>query len=802
MSSLPVTQCLAELKSALSQKPATILTAETGSGKTTWLPLQLLSEPWLAGKKIIMLEPRRVAARAAAHRLAFHAGDALGKTVGYSVRFDSKVSNQTRLEVVTEGVLARRIVNDPELKDVGLVIFDEFHERHVETDLALALTLESMKVFRPDLKILVMSATIDTTRISNFLEETLEAEAPIITAAGTNFPVEIKYLNEQVEATNKAMALASARKAIEAHGKHEGDILIFLPGTGEIFTAMELIEARNLPHTDVLPLYGELTSAEQDLVLAPAKPGRRRIIAATPIAESSLTVDGLTVVVDSGLVRQPAFDPGAGISHLETVPITQDSAVQRSGRAGRLKPGVCYRMYHEADFKRRPRTRAPEILRTDLADACLRTLSFGSALRELALIDRPSDATLTQAERLLHDLGCTTNDRRLTELGKAAAKIPLSPRLAMMLAQVPTEETARLAAELSERESGSVQRTYEQLLKYVTPVAGRSRSYPRGSTPLTERALLFAYPDRICIKRETGSFLMRGGRGVVVEKGNDLADAEFIIAIDLAGGEKNAKLRHGVAVSREEVFSHFRDFITQKQVVREINGRPRAYAQTCLDAIVLTERETELSPEHNTGLLRDSIKAKGLQNLWNGDTANFCARVEMLRAWGEDFPSCDPATLTASIDEWLLPFLDGVRSLAEVAGKLVHDAIVARFDYSALKRLENLLPERIAMPSGSSHAIEYSHGKAKVSVRIQEVFGLDEHPALAGGKLPLTLELLSPGRQPIATTLNLPGFWKSTYTEVRKEMRGRYPRHFWPEDPLSMQGTTGTKKAFDRKTVT
>lgn len=399
-----------------------------------------------------MLEPRRIAARAAAARLAFHLKESVGKTVGYSVRFDSQTSSATRLEVVTEGILARRIVGDPELKGVGLVIFDEFHERHVETDLALALTLESRAVFRPDLKLMVMSATIDTTVIGKFLAEQLHSPAPVITSTGTNYPVDIRYFNEQIPPHNRAVAEACARKALEAHRQHQGDILLFLPGAGEIQTAVDFIAEHNLPETDILPLYGELPPAEQDKVLSPARPGRRRIVVATPIAESSLTVEGLAVVVDSGLVRQPAFDPGAGISHLETVPITQDSAVQRAGRAGRLGPGICYRMYSEADFKRRPKTRAPEILRTDLAEASLRTLTFGSPLKSLQLIDRPSDAMLSQAEKLLRDLSCLDGAGKLTAVGEAAAKLPLPPRLAVMLAKSPSAETTMIAALLSERD--------------------------------------------------------------------------------------------------------------------------------------------------------------------------------------------------------------------------------------------------------------------------------------------------------------------------------------------------------------
>lgn len=827
---LPVAACLSALKSALADAPAAVLTADTGSGKTTWLPLQLLNEPWLAGKKIIMLEPRRVAARAAAARLAFHLGETPGKTVGYSVRFDSKVSKDTRIEVVTEGILARRIVSDPELTGVGLVIFDEFHERHVETDLALALTLECNRVFRPDLKMLVMSATIDTTAIGNFLNTALlpdgKKQIPIITSAGTNFPVEMKYHNEQIEQGNRAMAVVCARKAIEVHAKHRGDLLVFLPGTSEIFRATEFIEDRNLAQTKVLPLYGELSAAEQDQVLSPPKPNERRIIVATPIAESSLTLEGLTVVIDSGLVRQPALDVGTGISYLETVPITQDSAVQRAGRAGRLGPGTCYRMYTEADFRRRPRTRAPEILRTDLADASLRTLAFGSPLKSLMLPDMPSAAALSQAEKLLRDLGCLDKHGKLTETGNKASALPLPPRLAVMLTEAPSQQTALLAAQLSERDAmrvtgamatdleirfqslqkfietgdvphGADRRGLSAIEKVFKQIMPKISSAPKGMS--LSSAILFAYPDRVAVRREPGSFLLRGGRGVYTDKSDWLAESEFIVAVDLSGSEKNARLRLALSVSRAEVLEHFEDEIAKRQEIREVNGKPRAYELTCLDAIVLSEKETALPTGFAQKLVLQKVRETGLAQLLSDEATSLCARVELLNGWGHNLPSFAEPNLAATLEDWLGPFAEGAKSLQEITPSVVQQALEARLSYAEQKLLEEKLPGRLSVPSGSSHRIHYHDGKAVVSVRIQEVFGLDAQPVLADGRLPVTLELLSPGKQPIATTLNLPAFWKSTYAEVRKEMRGRYPKHFWPEDPLSMQGTTGTKKAFDRK---
>ncbi|MFZ5629610.1 MAG: ATP-dependent helicase HrpB [Spirochaetota bacterium] len=828
MAELPVASALPGLKAALNSSPAAILTADTGSGKTTWLPLQLLHEPWLKGKKIIMLEPRRVAARAAAARLAHHLGEKPGKTVGYSVRFDSQVSAATRLEVVTEGILARRIVNDPELEGVGLVIFDEFHERHVETDLALALTLESQKVFRDDLRILVMSATIDTTAIASFLGKAFGSEGnptniPVVTSAGTNYRVEVKYHNEQLDSDNRAMAHACARKAIEVHAKHEGDFLVFLPGTAEIFAATEFIEDRNLKNTVVLPLYGELTAQEQDRVLEPPRPNERRIIVATPIAESSLTLEGLTVVIDSGLVRQPALDPGTGLSYLETVPITQDSAVQRAGRAGRLGPGTCYRMYTEADFRRRPKTRAPEILRTDLAEASLRTLAFGSPLKSLLLPDMPSTAMLAQAERLLSDLGLIDRAGKLTTLGRSASALPLHPRLATMLAASPSEDTALLAAMLSERDAMRVtgamatdlEIRFQSLQRFVETgevPAGADRrgleaiarvfKHLRHAGPSGQsvaNALLFAYPDRVAMRRDQGSFLMRNGRGVYTEKGDWLAESEFIVAVDVSGAEKNAKLRLGLSVSREQVMDHFAAAIEKRNEIREVAGKPRAYEQACLGAIVLSEKEVPLPEGFAEKLVLQKLRAGDFAGFLGEESRSLIARIELMRSFGADLPESSPELLQGTLDEWLAPFVAGARTLAAVSDDKIAEALLARLSYQQQKLLEDNLPAKLTVPSGSAHRIRYEDGKAIVAVRIQEVFGLATQPMLAGGKLPVTFELLSPGRQPIAITKNLPELWKSTYADIRKEMRGQYPKHFWPEDPLSMQGTTGTKKAFDRK---
>ena len=826
---LPVADILTELRAALALAPAVILTSETGSGKTTWLPLQLMNEPWLGEKKILLLEPRRIAARAAAERLSFHLHERPGKTVGFSVRFERQVSAQTQIEVVTEGILSRRLAFDSELSNIGLVIFDEFHERHIETDLALALTLECQKIFRPDLKILIMSATMDTIAIQTFLTRVVSQTVPIIASAGRTFPIQIHHRAELIEGSNAAMARSCAQMAVRAHADHGGDILIFLPGTFEIFTAIDELEQRKLTNTEILPLYGELTSAEQDQVLNPSRTGRRRIIVATPIAESSITLENLSVVIDSGLVRRSAWDVGSGLPFLETVAVTQDAAQQRSGRAGRMGPGICYRMYSEADFRRRAKNRSSEILRIDLAQPALLSRAFGIPLSALSLLDMPSEHAIRLAEKLLLDLGCIDNSGTLTPLGQKVVKLPLHPRLSTMLTQMPHPAVALLAAQLSQRDSirlsgataSDLEIRFNMLLKFIDsgriPAEADRRSlYAIQSafeqlcrmlkidTDLSDpinlhKALLHGYPDRLCLKRETGSFLMRNGRGVSLEKSDWLSDSEFLIALDLDASGKNSKLRLGFACDRKIVFEYFQSQISIQQTVRTINGTAKAFEQFYLDALILSEKEVALPFDVAQAHLYNAIATHDLENLFDEETYQFCLRVEMLRAWGHELASCAWKTLTETATDWLSPFLDQVQNIGDLKPSLLKRALQARFAFSDLKKIETLLPQKMTVASGSEYNINYKENRASVEVRIQEVFGTTTHPMLAEGRLPITFQLLSPGRQPVALTSNLPSFWQSTYSEVRKELRGRYPRHFWPEDPLSMQGTTQTKKQVDRK---
>lgn len=834
---LPVVDVLEDLKAALKAAPVTLLTADTGSGKTTWLPLQLLAEEFLRGKKILLLEPRRVAARAAARRLADNLQEKVGFRVGYSVRFESQVSNETKLEVVTEGILTRRLARDPELEDTGLIIFDEFHERHVETDIALALALQTISVFREDLKLLIMSATIDTERIQKFLktffiESHPSLEIRVLESKGTSYPVSITYSPiDATESSSRGLALACARKSLEAHKKHGGDILIFLPGVFEIFTAIEFLESFNLSDTQILPLSGELASTEQDRALADPKRDERRIIVSTPIAESSLTISGLTVVVDSGLVRQSEFNVNTGTSYLRTTIITQDAATQRAGRAGRLGPGYCYRMYSEADLRRRPKTRTPEILHTDLADVMLRSLIYGSTLKDLPLLDRPTNAMLDVAEALLKNLDCLDAAGKLTPLGSKAAQLPLNARLAVMVAALSSKESVLLAALLSERIESADLETYFQSVSefvetgYLHQPANRRvyetirrtiKSLPQfvsKQTPLAQ-ALLYAFPDRVAMRRSSPkgdtAFILRNGKGVSTDAAI-FSDTEFLIAVDLSGSEANSKLRVGLSLPRTILEKHFETKIVERKEIRSEGNTPRAYKVRVLDSLILEEKEIPLDENQTQALLIEAIVASDFEKLLGNKALQFCTRSEILRGMGEDIPKSNVDFLKASVGTWLSPFLHGCRTLNDLTEIIFMQALQARLTFEEQRRVDELLPPQFKAPSGAVHPISYSienqfhtldgsvNARAQVSLRIQEVFGLKQQPQLLRGKLALFFELLSPRSQPLAVTKDLPAFWKTTYSEVRKEMRGRYPKHFWPEDPLSMEGTTGTKKAFDRK---
>lgn len=763
-----------EIRRALAANRDVVLTSPPGSGKTTLVPPALLDEPWLKGRKIVMLEPRRIAARNCATYIARQLGEQVGGTVGYQVRLERKISSATRLEVVTEGLLTQRLLSDPELSDVGLVIFDEFHERSLQCDLAFALALEVRRALRPDLRLLVMSATLDADEVVAHL-----GDADVVRAAGRMFPVETCYLGDI------SMTAAIARAAKES----DGDILCFLPGEGEIRRVKE-----NVP--EALALYGSLPKEEQDLVFE--KSSRRKIILATSIAETSVTIEGVTAVIDSGLMRLQRFSPGTGMSGLVTLPLTLDRAEQRRGRAGRVRAGVCYRLWTEASESSRPRKMMPEILDADLCQLVLTSAAWGALRRgDLPWLTVPPAASWEQASGLLKMLGALDERGNLTAKGVAMAKLPMHPRLANM---VLGGGDALLAAVI---EDGARSREIDirKILDRPTPrmrqLSRRFAAYARGDTPLSEGAMLaLAYPDRVAKNRGNGGFRMVSGRGVVVDRSDPLAKAEFIVACELDDRPGDAKLFLGCPIDASEVEEMFSDRFVSR-ICCEWDRRAervKCEEQHRLGELVFAEKP--LAPEDAeeyagkiAEALIEGMRQKGVANLpcWTRDSLQFRNRISFVARNVEGWPEITDGKLL----EALAGFVGGMtrwRDLERVDLFRVMDFILAESGHDR-RELDRLAPVKMAVPSGSNMTVHYEGAEPMVEVRLQECFGLMETPKIAGGKVPIVMTLLSPAQRPVQITKDLAGFWREGYQLVRKDMRGRYPKHYWPEDPFSAVAT-------------
>jgi ATP-dependent helicase HrpB len=825
---LPINEILPELLAALAGGPAAVLAAEPGSGKTTIVPLILRDQPWLAGRKIMVLEPRRLAARAAAVRMSELVGEPVGATIGYRVRFDSQVSRATRIEVVTEGILIRMLQSDPELTGVGLVIFDEFHERSLQTDLALALCLDA-RPLRPDLKILVMSATIEVTGISALL-----GRAPVITGRGRCFPVTVEFLARPAADFIVAGAIAGIDRAL---AEQAGDILVFLPGGGEIRTV--LAHYRQRPDLATLPLYGDLPLEKQNLVFAPA-PGRRRLILATPIAETSLTIEGITTVVDTGLVKAPRFDPASGLTHLETIPISKASAEQRAGRAGRLAPGHCYRLWTKAEHHSRPDFLPPEIINGDLAPLRLELALWGvSDPGRLAWLDPPRPGPIEQAGQLLVDLGALDEKGAITTLGKLLAGFPLHPRLALMLIrgreQGASEPACRLAALLNNRDpftDGAGRRSVdlEERLRLLVIFArdGAEAVRAKGGDPAVCRRiareadqyrkllgktatatgswagagplLASAYPDRIALKKPgSGQHLLASGRGALLPVGDQLASAELLVAAKLDGGKKQGRIFLAAPLTLAELK---RDQPHLIQTVKTVqwdteHGRVAAVAEERIGSLVLTRKKWPgADPERISQCLLAGIRQTGSAGLpWQPKSRELQARIQAARHWQPDrWPDPSDATLLRDL-AWLEPYLGRARSLNDLRKLDLAAILLARLSWPEQQELERIAPTHLEVPSGSRIRLRYQPGEPPVlAVRIQEMFGCTETPTVAGGSLPVRIHLLSPAQRPIQITSDLPAFWRSTYREVKKELAGRYPKHYWPENPLEAEATSRAKR--------
>jgi len=813
---LPIRDALPALLAALARGPNAVLQAPPGAGKTTGVPLALLGQAWLGSAKIVMLEPRRLAARAAARRMADLLGEPVGETVGYRVRLETRVSHRTRIEVVTDGVFTRMIQESPDLDGIGAVLFDEFHERRLETDLGLALTLDAQSGLRPDLRLIAMSATLDAGPVA-----TLMGEAPIITSEGRAYPVEIRHL--AAPAPNRlAEAVADA---VDQALEHPGGLLVFLPGGGEIRRVQRLLQARRLgADIDLLPLYGDLDPGAQDKALSPSPPGRRKIVLATSIAETSLTIDGVRQVIDAGLARGQRYDPRTGMVRLETGKVSQAGAAQRAGRAGRVEPGIAWRLWPEAQHKALAPRAEPEIAIADLAPLALELAQWGLAdAGALRLLDPPNPAAFATARRLLADLGAFDADGRLTGHGRRMAALGLAPRLAHMVLTAADQGNgvlaAAIAAALGERDSVGRDADLRSRLELIERPAGndaarrareiarrlaRQIDLPWGPVdPAGAGAVLaLAYPDRIARRRaETGRFRLSGGQGAYLPEQDPLAGAEYLAIADLDGQAPDARIWLAAPLTQAELETALGDRIrSDDEVVFEPATRSvQARRRRRLGALVLGDAPlAKPRAEAVSAALIDGIRQTGLSVLpWTAAAETLRQRVGFaarLDGPAGGWPALDDASLAETLADWLAPALDGKRSLADLATVDLLGLLRNRLDWSQQQALDRLAPTHVTVPSGSHVAIDYQADDTPIlAVKLQEMFGLAETPAIAGGRVRLKLHLLSPARRPIQVTSDLGGFWAGSYKAVRADLRGRYPRHPWPENPLDALPTARAK---------
>lgn len=835
MNRLPIDDVLPALRAALSERDEAVLEAPPGAGKTTRVPLALLDESWLAGQSIVMLEPRRLAARAAAERLASELGEPVGETVGYRIRLDSKVGPRTRIEVVTEGILARRLQDDPALEGVGLVIFDEFHERSLDADLALALTLNGRELLRDTpLKVLLMSATLEGERLSALL-----GEAPVVSSEGRMYPVDIRWgapwqPGEWIEPR-------VVQTVLQALSDESGSLLVFLPGQAEIRRVAEQLEGSLAGRADVLlcPLHGELELSAQRTAIEPAPAGRRKVVLATNIAETSLTIDGVRVVVDAGLARVPRFDPASGMTRLDTQRISRASATQRAGRAGRLEPGVCYRLWSQSQHDQLAAYGEAEILQADLAGLALQLARWGVEPFDLVWLDVPPPAAFAQARDLLTRLGALDERGVFTPHGHAMAELPAHPRIAHLLLRGQALGLGALAADLaallSERDflrgAGADLHSRLSLLAGESRASGGSRggvqrarqlarqfrSYLRGNAaeavadPEHPRwlgcLLAFAYPDRIARQRRAGGaeYRLANGRAALFAEADALMKHEWLVIADLGSRQGQREERIYLAADLEPALfdGPLAEQVRELDVLDwdEREGVLRAERQRKVGELVLDSRALPQLDEAARGrALLALVRRKGLELLaWTPELRQWQARIALLRRLdleqkGEsEWPDLSDAALRDSLEEWLLPFLGKVSRLSHFASLDLPAMLAALLPWPLPQRLDELAPKALNVPSGSRIAIDYSEQPPVLAVRLQELFGLAETPRIAGGRQSVLLHLLSPARRPVQVTQDLASFWANTYAEVKKDLKGRYPKHYWPDDPLIAEPTARAK---------
>ncbi len=808
---LPVSEVLGDITKALSNGALAVLSAPPGAGKTTLVPLALLDEPWCTGK-IILLEPRRLAARATASRMASLLGEPVGESVGYRMRLDNRVSARTRIEVVTEGVFARMILEDPELVGVSAVLFDEYHERSLDADVGLALALDVQSALREDLRLLVMSATLDVERVAALLDD-----PAVIKSEGRTFPIEIRHRDRSAaERIEDAMAAT----IIEAHRSEQGSILAFLPGQAEITRTVERLQGRFGDETTVVPLYGNLSQKEQDLAIKPAPAGKRKVVLATSIAETSITIDGVRIVIDSGLQRLPVFEPATGITRLETVRVSRASADQRAGRAGRTEPGIAIRLWHQGQTAALPAFTPPQILASDLSGLVLDLAHWGvQDPATLSFLDPPPAAAYNEAKGLLVQLGALEETGSLTEKGKLMRDLALPPRLAAMAISAAEEglgqESCLLGVLLTEQGLGGNDVDLDERLKRFRHERGDRADAARklaqriaASLPKTSRSpepatagrmLVHAYPDRIALQRGgRGRFVMANGRGAELPETERLSASRMLVIADLTGRAAAARILAAAEISRADVEAELQHAITEGDecFFDRASRQVRARKVTRLGAIILDERPLPRpSGDQAARALAQGVRELGLQVLpFSKEGAQLRDRIGFLhRTIGEPWPDMSDEALLARLEDWFVPFQGNTSGLDAINPGSLSEGLRSLVPHEVAQDLNKLAPTHFTAPTGERHPIRYDAEEPVLAIRVQELFGLTKHPAIAGGRLPLLLELTSPAHRPIQTTRDLPGFWAGSWKDVRAEMRGRYPKHPWPEDPAQAQPTTRAK---------
>ncbi len=809
---LPIDEALPELLTALNTHTRAVLVAPPGAGKTTRVPLALMDEDWAKGGKILVLEPRRLAARGASARMASTLQEQVGQRVGLRVRMGSKISKETRIEVITEGVFTRMIVDDPELKGVAAVLFDEFHERSLDADLGLALALDAQGALRDDLRIVVMSATLDGARIASLLQN-----APVIASEGRAFPVETRYVGRDPNRRIDAEIVDTVLKALRGE---QGSILVFLPGQGEIRRVeRQLIERIKDTAVDIAPLYGAMDQRAQDLAVQPATQGRRKIVLATSIAETSLTIEGVRIVIDSGQSRVPRYEPGIGLTRLETVRVSRASADQRRGRAGRTESGIAYRLWDEAANGALAPFSNPEILSADLSGLLLECAVWGvTDVSQLGFLDPPPPPALNEAIRHLQAIGALDEQGRITEDGKAIRALPLPPRLARMLMEAGKRGQALLAAEiaalLTERGLGgqavNLEHQLDQFRRDRSSRAEEMRRLAKGwaaavpntviKTELSPGSILaLAYPDRVAKARgTTGAFIMENGRAASVEAHDSLAREPYLAIAEVTGQAASARILVAAPLTLADLESEFAAAITETDELTfdKTAAALRARRMRRLGALVLSEqmRSVPATDEAASALAR-GIASLGVARWPLSTTARqWIDRIRFLRRTDPSWPDLSDDALEEATTEWLSPYLQGKVGLADLGADRFREALESLLDWQTAKRLEEEAPTHFLAPTGNRHPIDYAAIEGPVlTIRVQELFGLKEHPAIARGKLPLVLHLTSPAHRPIQITKDLPGFWRGSWSAVKSEMKGRYPKHPWPDDPANAIPTARAK---------